>query len=531
MGIGGWLNKLLGSERPDHLPRPDSFPPSQVRLQDRPAGESCPEVDISKIPCISISLPEFAVQQASAAKPSNSPFPSDRREGDIFEMNMGLNWTLTRQQKLAKDERPDPGFDQMLPFHKGIFCCNRSGKAEGFVGAKAAVQVVDHIGRVTVERGFDDDLFQLSSHAEGGILCDLSFYGILRAFDTNIKLLWQMDLTERPELQKRGRELGLRDNEIFRWVKGAAVAPDGNHVLLAAIDQVWCLTSSGEVLWGLKCPAKKGWTEVVTQNIDVVSEPVRSALGVFGLKPPLEISEVKACYRKLARQWHPDVAPDKADGGERMKAINQAYQVLTGADPEELLSELRQQVVRYRNDSSYENDQITIELKGRTVGLSIEMGAYVGAASAADWLAHVTFSGDGNRAYAVTSSGRVYEIDLVSGQALRLYDVATLPYFMHEVGGILYLGTATHLYVISHGRLLAAEPIPRTCKVVVGIDGMLLWDGKKLSWLSHEGQQLGGVTARDPIRRIRCSSAGWVLETRQHVGVLDGPPRWWSQAN
>lgn len=525
MESGGWLKKLLGREGGKYRPRTDSFPPSQVVPQDRTGGDSCPEVDISKIPCISISIPSAKAEQESTINPSNSPL--EQGEDDLFGVDVGINWTFTRRQKLTKDERPDPGFDHLLPFNKGFFLCNLSGKAEGFIGAKAVVQIVDNTGEFTVEHALDHDLFRLSSHAEGHILSDLSFYGILRAYDTNLKLLWLMTLTERPELQKRGRELGLKNNETFRWVKDAAVTPDGNHVLLAAIDQVWCLTSSGEVRWGIKCPAKKGWTpEVVVQNTDAVSEPVRRALAVFGLNPPVEISEVKARFRQLARQWHPDVAaPEIADGGERMKAINLAYRVLTGADPEELLNELRQQAVRYRDNASYTKYEVPVELEDRTVNVSIEMGVYVGAAHAADWLACVTFSGDGSRAYAATSSGRVYEIDMF-GQALRFYDLATFPYFMHEVGGKLYLGTATHLYVISQGRLLTAVPISRTCKVVVGMGGVLLWDGKQISWLSPDGQKLGCITARYPIRRIRCSHEGWLLETRQHLGILVGPPQW-----
>lgn len=526
MGIGAWLDRLLGRKRGDDLPRPDSCLPSQsVKPQDRARGESCPEVDLSKVPCI--PLPASAAWQEGTAKPSNSVSSSDRGKVDLFGVKEGVGWAFTRLEKLTKDERPDPGFDHLLPFKNGIFYCNRSGKAEGFIGAKAVVQVVDHTGCVTVRRGLDHDLFRPSSHPEGHILSDLSFYGILRSFDADVNLLWSLALTERPEVQERGRELSLGNNEIFRWIKAAAVAPDGSRFLLAAIDQVWCLKSSGVVLWGLKCPAKKGWTlEVVPQNSGSVSEPIRNALTVFDLNPPVQTDTIKARYRELARKWHPDLAPDKPEAGDRMKAINEAYRVLTGADPEELLSELRQQAVRYRDDSSYTKEELTVEIKGRTVGFPIEMGVYVGAAHAADWLTHVTFSGDGNRAYAATSSGRVYEID-ASGQALRVYDLATLPYFMHEAGGKLYLGTGTHLHVISQGRLLSAEPILRMCKVVVGVGGVLLWNGKELSWLSPKGQRLGHVSARDPIRRIRCSPEGWVLETRQHLGVLVGPPQWW----
>ena len=43
-------------------------------------------------------------------------------------------------------------------------------------------------------------------------------------------------------------------------------------------------------------------------------------------------SEIKAAFRKLARQYHPDVAKDKRTAEEKFKAINEAYEVLS--DPE-----------------------------------------------------------------------------------------------------------------------------------------------------------------------------------------------------
>ncbi|MCP5516577.1 MAG: J domain-containing protein [Verrucomicrobiales bacterium] len=37
---------------------------------------------------------------------------------------------------------------------------------------------------------------------------------------------------------------------------------------------------------------------------------------------------IKQAFRKLARKYHPDVAPDKRDAEEQFKAINEAYEVL-----------------------------------------------------------------------------------------------------------------------------------------------------------------------------------------------------------
>jgi curved DNA-binding protein len=52
-------------------------------------------------------------------------------------------------------------------------------------------------------------------------------------------------------------------------------------------------------------------------------------LGVSKTATP---DEIRSAYRKLARKYHPDVAKDKKAGEEKIKEINEAYEVLS--DPE-----------------------------------------------------------------------------------------------------------------------------------------------------------------------------------------------------
>ncbi|NUL81512.1 MAG: molecular chaperone DnaJ [Armatimonadetes bacterium] len=53
---------------------------------------------------------------------------------------------------------------------------------------------------------------------------------------------------------------------------------------------------------------------------------------VLGVSRNASQDELKAAYRKLARDNHPDVNPDDPEAEERFKAINQAYEVLGNPD-------------------------------------------------------------------------------------------------------------------------------------------------------------------------------------------------------
>lgn len=61
---------------------------------------------------------------------------------------------------------------------------------------------------------------------------------------------------------------------------------------------------------------------------------------VLGVARGATVEEIKKAFRKLARQYHPDVAKDKKAGEEKFKEINEAYEVLGDPQKRKLYDEL-----------------------------------------------------------------------------------------------------------------------------------------------------------------------------------------------
>ena len=63
--------------------------------------------------------------------------------------------------------------------------------------------------------------------------------------------------------------------------------------------------------------------------------------------------------------------------------------------------------------------------------------------------------------------------------------------------------------------------------VLVAQTAFGLLEKKRLRWFREDGQYLGAVLSRDPIRRVYSSNQGMVVETRQRRVFVEGVPTWW----
>lgn len=77
---------------------------------------------------------------------------------------------------------------------------------------------------------------------------------------------------------------------------------------------------------------------------------------ILGIAPGADQKAVKSAYRKLARQYHPDVNPGNKEAEEKFKTINEAYQVLSDTEQRKKYDELRAQYQRWQQSGGRPRD-------------------------------------------------------------------------------------------------------------------------------------------------------------------------------
>jgi hypothetical protein len=194
-----------------------------------------------------------------------------------------------------------------------------------------------------------------------------------------------------------------------------------------------------------------------------------------------------------------------------MKALNLAFVVLTGVDPNALAFE--------ESDTTYfarvAPDHV-IEVSGVRVEITMTIGF------PQDWVYAATFAAANGCAYVATTSGKVILISR-EGKALAVYDIGTCPNQIVAAGRYTYFLTATRLYVIEDGNKLSAfVDVFQQGRLIVAQTGFGLLASKTLQWFTIDGKKVGELTARDPIRAVFASDGGAIVKTRQHQVEVQG---------
>ena len=74
---------------------------------------------------------------------------------------------------------------------------------------------------------------------------------------------------------------------------------------------------------------------------------------ILGIVQSADAQAIKQAYRRLARQFHPDLNPGDQEAEERFKALNEAYEMLSDADRKAQYDDYRRYWLQQKSEADY----------------------------------------------------------------------------------------------------------------------------------------------------------------------------------
>jgi hypothetical protein len=440
-------------------------------------------------------------------------------EGPSF-MVTGDGWVVADERKLAKDERPDMSFRHSYPGSRWTYWLDPRGRTARWPDAPSILRVTDSTGALISERGLPWDTYRSDINVDGSAILFLSRDGVLHGHDHGLDLILFARLQDLPEYQACAERLGIPEESLKNHVRCVAISTDRSRYVVTVVDEAWCLSVTGMVLWGLRFPTSERWAPV-KRSLEQTgpTSQVMESLALLGLTLPVTPDDMTRAYRKRALEWHPDRNPGDPFAGRRMQELNAAMALLVGTDVSALT------VPQIERVTSYEDITTRQTFTDPSSGISISMSINVGPLQAADWIYAANF-GEGGRVYLASYSGRVVEVT-TEGIPVAAFDLAAVPRHVAETPRYLYLLTDTRLYVLKGDEIVALLDVFDQGRLIVTDTGLGLLEQKAFTWLSPSGQFVGRVQSRDPIRRVMRITEGLAIESRQRRVLVHGTAPWW----
>ena len=475
------------------------------------------EIDISSLSYVPLPRSPMRWEETQAGR-EREKIPQAL---DHFEVH-DADWRIHSTEKIPLAERPDPAFRQIHPNDSGLLMIDDLGKAQGYGQIEAAALRYDRMGNMAVKSELQHGTYRVGVHPLGRGLIAMSRDCIVHAYDEYLEVILETALDTSPEMLALRRRFEIPDDNLKNHIRCVALSRAADLYAFTVVDEAWCIDVRGKGLWGVKLPFKDGWNRVATPSNNFgTSDEVEQALTLMGLSLPVEPDDIKRRFRELAKQYHPDLNPGDPQSQKRMKALNLAMEVLTGVELSTIPAYAGVTFIQ-----ELEIEQSEFEVGGIEFSATMTMTTSIGEIEASDWIYAASFAAESNSVYLAGYSGRVVLVD-ENGRGIRVYDIGSVPRRIVDTGDYLYLLTDTRLYVLRDDELHSLIDTFDGGDLVVAQTGFGLVEKKRLRWFREDGQYLGSVVTKDPIRRVYSSADGMIVETRQRRAVVHGVPTWW----
>lgn len=408
---------------------------------------------------------------------------------DLFEVTGG-GWSIDNVRKLYTEEKPNTKYKGPSITAKGLLYYAPGG-IDKFPAARSVIRTIGFNGEASPEVALPHDIYRMSSSPAASGFTVLSSDCSLYSYDQAGNLIYFENLS--PVCNEKTHLRCIAHNASF------------DRLLFSAIDEAWCIDASGRDIWALEMPPQAGWEKTYERVQRYGNEQeVSDSLGVLGLSRPISSEQIKVRFRDLALQWHPDRNPD-AKSHEMMIQLIDAYEVLTGLNAEAVLGPAKIEK-RYRK-------VLSVQEVAPGISITIEMGGL-----GEDWIYAAAFGADGTTAFLGTYSGRILEVD-ERGMVRKVIDVGNTPRSIMDTGNILYIQTNTRLYALRGDKLVFIKDIFDVGDVIIGDNGFWYLASKQLQLFNNDGDEVGSLKSKDPIRAFYCAEDELIVDTRQHRAV------------
>lgn len=435
---------------------------------------------------------------------------------DPFTLSENSPWLLSDIKSIPKQERPDTAFTPIAFTADGILYIDNTGRSElASHGSQAALRKLNRTGHVIAEKALNHNIYRIGCNPTGAFVAIMDKEGLLYIYDAALNLVTEKKLKNDKRVKQH-----FRTTETNYWgdfksqIRAVDVSADGELFLFTLADEAWCCSINGNSSWGVRMPLNEGWERAVGRSQHTaLSGQLEKALDTFQLTLPVSPKDIQKQYRLLAKRHHPDRNLNDHNAHQLMQEINEAFQVLTGIDPEQINFEVEESEITFFRRTSPDH---VIDVGGFQIEITMQ------GRSPQDWVYGASFLSSGGGAFLATYSGKVIEIDS-SGKPVLIYDVGSIPDEIVDAGKYLYILTQTRLYVLE-GRenLVAFIDVFDQGRLLVTTTGFGLLDNKSFQWFSPDGAKIGGINSCHPIRAIYNSANGAVVETRQHRTIVKG---------